>query len=250
MQSTPLVALLLACAATPASAGDAWLVAQGVNGMTVSSDAGTLTCDHGQCSIWEETRYAEARPDGVVALRDLALYDCAGGRTRTQVEIKLGVDGRVLKTVRATAESWLPVEPGSVGATTRAFACNFQSANAVDLRSGAFDAEGQHFVRLATPAPAAVTAAMRDHGSEIAVQIAATQSEDSAYRAIAAFRQKHRRALVGGLETAVEPATLKGAPVFRALVRGFATRRDANRFCAAVKAGGGDCIIRRSGDAA
>ena len=75
MRSEGVVALLLACAATPVSAGDTWLVAQGVNGMTVRSDASTLTCDHGECSIWEETRYSDVRPDGVQSLRDLAVYD-------------------------------------------------------------------------------------------------------------------------------------------------------------------------------
>ena len=96
MRGEALVALGLVCAGTSAAAGDSWLVSEGVNGISVSSDVSTLICAQGQCSIWEVTRYTDTQPDDVLSLRDLAYYDCGGLRTRTQLEIKLGVDGQTL----------------------------------------------------------------------------------------------------------------------------------------------------------
>jgi cell division septation protein DedD len=249
MQSKRLVALLLSCAATPASAADPWLVAQGVNGMRVTSDASTLTCADGRCSVWEETQYAAPRPDGALSLRDLAYYDCAAGRTRTQMEIKLGVGGRALKTVTASGETWTPVRSGSVGATTLAFACNFRAASSNDLLSGAFNAAGEHFVRLALPAANVAAAAEPSHvqGPPIAVQIAATRTEADAEGAVSAFRRKYQSELAPGLEMNIEQATPKDARVFRVLVEGFSAERDAQGLCARLRASGTDCVIRSIG---
>jgi len=247
MRSEVLIAFLISCAGTPTSAGDPWLVVEGVNGMYVSSDARTLTCAHGQCSIWEETRYASPQPDGALSLRDLAYYDCAGGRTRTQVEIKFGVDGRILTTVTAAKEIWSIVQPDSVGATSLAFACNFRHADADDLRAGAFDVAGEHFVRLAPSGRSTAAAATHNslvHGPQTAVQIAAVPSETAARNAVATFKRQFQEEIAAGLKVKIEPARLKGADVFRVLVEGFADDRDAQAFCIRLRASGDDCFTR------
>jgi hypothetical protein len=162
------------------------------------------------------------------------------------MEIKLGVDGRVLKTVKASKETWTPVQPGSVGATTLAFACNFHAASPNDLLSGAFGAAGEHFVRLALPAANVAAAAEPSHiqGPQIAVQIAAIRTEADAERAVSAFKRKYQGELAPGLEMNIEQATPKGALVFRVLVEGFMAERDAQGFCARLKASGMDCVTR------
>ena len=243
-----IIAPLVLSAGTPATAtaGDLWLAAEGVNSMSVSSDASTLNCTRGQCSIWEETRYAAAQVDGVASLRDLALYDCAGDRTRTKIEIKLGADGRVLKTVTAE-DPWHPVQTGSVGATTLAFACHFQVANADDIRSGAFDAEGHHFVRSAPAKQVNVALATElagDRRSRYAVQVAASVAEGEARKAALSFESKYQSEIEAGLELKVAPATPGRVRVFRVLVEGFGSERQAHVFCDMLKAGGDDCIVR------
>jgi hypothetical protein len=249
MRGEALLALGLLCAGPPAP-GDLWLVSEGVNGMTVSSDASTLACNHGQCSIWEVTRYADPQPTGVLSVRDLAYYDCGGLRTRTQLEIKLGVDGEVLKTVKTNEEAWLAVQPQTVGAATLAFACNFHTFGPDANRSGIFDIDGHHFVRLAqtrpvnaAPTAAAPVAQPEPHTEQLAVQIAASPTEIGAQRAVGAFKHRYQSD-VGGLEFQIEQGSVKNGRVFRVLVEGFAADRDAQLLCARLKADGVDCFIR------
>jgi hypothetical protein len=250
MRGEALIALGLMCAGTPAAAADPWSVSEGVNGMSVSSDASTLTCNHGQCSIWELTRYADPSPSGVLSLRDLAYYDCGGLRTRTQLEIKLGVDNEVLKTVKANKETWSAVQPDTVGAVTLAFACNFHTADPEAVRSGIFDVAGRYFFRLAQtdPVDAAPTSAVPVaqpplQAEQLAVQIAASPTEIGVRRAIVAFKLRYQSE-VAGLEFQIEQGTAKSGPVFRALVEGFAADRDAQVLCDRLKANGVDCFIR------
>jgi hypothetical protein len=246
--SKPLTALLLACAATPAVASDPWSVAEGVNGISVSSDASTLTCASAQCSIWEETRYSVTRSDGGASLRDLALYDCASNRTRTKMEIKFGADGRALKTVTGE-DAWLPAPEGSVGAITLAFACNFQAANGEEVRSGAFAMAGHRFVRLSVHDQLNDATEPDPPGggpSPLAVQIAASQTEKDAMGATARFEGKYQGELSTGLELTIMPVTLQGGQIFRVLVEGFKSESEAYALCEKLKSDGDDCLVRSS----
>jgi len=42
----------------------------------------------------------------------------------------------------------------------------------------------------------------------------------------------------------VEPATVDGRGIYRAMVRGFDTRDQASRFCKTITAEGGACFVR------
>lgn len=249
MELEGFLALSLVFAQAQASAGNIWLVSEGVNGMTVSSDASTLQCNDGQCSIWEATRYAGPQPNGVLSVRDLAHYDCAGQRTRTEIEVKLDVDGKVLKTLSANRETWIAVQPDTVGAATLAFACNFRAADPTEVRSGRFEVGGRRFVRQEQSDPAGLapmaappTAQTALHGARIAVQIAVSPTEIGAETAAAAFKFKHPSD-IAGLEVRIEPAMVKRERVFRVLAEGFAADRDAQAFCLRLKANGADCFV-------
>lgn len=250
-----LLAVGLFCGGPSARAEDLWLSAD-VSGFSVSSDASTLTCDRGQCSVWEVTHYADPQPDGALSLRDLVYYDCAGLRTRTQFEIKLGADGKVLTTVKATEDTWLAVQPDSVGDDTLAFACHYKSADAATLQSGAFDVAGRRFVRLTKvnpigepPPPTPPIATTSPHAARMAVQIGANPTEIGARRAIAAFESKHQGQLAG-LRLRIEQTRANGRDVYRAVVEGFTADHDAQAFCTKLKAGGADCFTRPLADAA
>src|SRR5258708_4956363 len=144
MRGAALLALSL-CAGLPVRAEDLWSVSSGANGIAVSTDASTLACEHGECSVWERTKYAEPRPDGAVSLKDLVSYDCAGLRTRTQVEIRYRADGKVLATTTATQANWLAVQPDTVGGDTLAFACIFLTLGPTEVATGLVNAEGHRY---------------------------------------------------------------------------------------------------------
>jgi hypothetical protein len=244
-----LVAVGLICAAPPARAEDLWLSAD-VGRLSVNSDVSTLTCERDQCSVWEITHYADPQPDGALSLRDLVYYDCIGLRTRTQTEIKLGADGKVLTTVKATEDSWFSVQPDTVGGDTLAFACHYKSADATELQSGAFDFAGRHFLRLTKiasagepPPSAPPIASAPTQAARMAVQIGASPTAVGAHRAVAAFETKHRDELTG-LRFQIEPARLNDRQVYRALIEGFAADHDAQAFCAKLKQNGADCFTR------
>ena len=249
MRSKFLIPLALVFAAGPALAGDLWLVSEGVNGMSVSSDVSTLNCERGLCSIWEVTQYAELRSDGALSLRDLADYDCSGLRTRTELETKLGARGQVLATVKATDGAWVPVQPNTVGAATLTFACGFQAADPRSVQLGALDIAGRHFSRMtravvASDAPAGPQAWSKP-ASGIALQVAASPTAAGAQAAIAALKLQYQAELAG-LDTRIEPAMVGGKRVYRSMIAGFATYSDAQTLCGVHKASGGACFVRAS----
>jgi hypothetical protein len=186
----------------------------------------------------------------VLSLRDLAYYDCIGLRTRTELEIKLGAAGEVLKTVEAKDQTWLAVRPNTVGATTLDFACHFRIADPDAVLSGAIDIGGKHFVREANakidiesdpPKPGPQASA---RAAKVELQIAATHSADGAQAAVADFKHHHGNELLG-LDVRIAPTTTKkGAPVFRVVVAGLSDKSQASALCTKLRSDGADCFVR------
>jgi len=235
-------------AAGPARCDDYWLTSSGVNGASVRSDASTLTCSHDQCSIWELTSYEAPLADGASSLKDFVHYDCAGQRTRTEIEIRYGASGEVLGTVKTREQLWQAVQPGTVGADTLAFACKFPTRPYADLNAGAVTTMDRTYSHLAPAAAAAPDAPFHPvglaGGARVAVQFAASPSRDKALRAIAELRRRDGPQLVGRT-VHLAPATVAGARLYRAIVLGFSSVEAARSFCAHLKALGTDCFVRR-----
>ena len=89
-------------------------------------------------------------------------------------------------------------------------------------------------------APAAVK-----HGtSPYIVQLGAAPSQDDA-KGLLAHAQKRFGGELSGFKIDVVAANVAGKTVYRVEVSGFAGGPDANRLCAALKAGGQACFVRR-----
>lgn len=90
------------------------------------------------------------------------------------------------------------------------------------------------------PAPAPAKSDATGARGTPAVQVGALATRAAAEEAA----KKAARQAPAGMAARVEAATVDGRDVYRALVRGFASRADANRFCKAFMAAGGACFVR------
>jgi cell division protein FtsN len=93
-------------------------------------------------------------------------------------------------------------------------------------------------VVVATPTPVAAPAAggvMAQVGSESSAALADRAWSDVAHKVPGLMAGKSRK---------VETFSKDGKTFYRALVGGFASHADAVKFCTALKAAGGGCIVR------
>ena len=79
--------------------------------------------------------------------------------------------------------------------------------------------------------------------SSATVQIGAMATRPAAEALLASLRTRFASAM-NGLSTTVNPATVGGKTVYRALITGFARAADANQFCGDMKASGVACLVR------
>lgn len=76
------------------------------------------------------------------------------------------------------------------------------------------------------------------------VQISASTSRAQAQASLDSLKRS-LPALAAGHETLIESTSVDGQTFYRALFGGFAGAAEARSFCAALKAAGGDCLIRQ-----
>lgn len=91
-----------------------------------------------------------------------------------------------------------------------------------------------------TPAPKAAPA--RRAIADVAVQVIGSPNEDEARRATA--RVIARFSGQGPLASNVVRAEVGGRPVYRGLIKGFASRAEANAYCGKLKVAGQACFLR------
>lgn len=96
----------------------------------------------------------------------------------------------------------------------------------------------------AKPAAKPVAAAPAVAGGAAVVQIGAYTSQDLAAKGFTEVAAKMGGAMAGHGKH-FEPVDVGGSTRYRAQVTGFATPAEASRFCAALKAKGHDCIVKR-----
>jgi len=260
--------------AAPANAEDWWTVSDGLTTLKVASDADSLHCVAGKCTIWERTKYTNPRPDGVVLQKDLAQYDCAGFKTATLEERSFGADGAQMKAVHANAVTWQPVQEDSLGEALLTFACMYKAKKFASAPSGIMTIDQRQFIRE-TPQPtiaaAAATSAVKLHPPKIAaaapradikavlvareggarsaqhgafaVQIVAADRAENAQRALNELARK-KGPLKSPLKARVENVHGAGKTIYRALVGDFSSEAEAKSFCATLKSGGTDCLVR------
>ena len=75
------------------------------------------------------------------------------------------------------------------------------------------------------------------------MQIGAFSSSEQAFAALDKLASLVPEAL-GGRSQEVTPARVGGVQVFRAIVTGFASRDEAQAFCATLTEKGGACLVR------
>ncbi len=273
--SSGLFITLLSLAAH-ANAEDWWTVSDGLTTLKVASDADSLHCMAGKCTIWERTRYANARPDGVSVQKDLAQYDCVGFKTATLEERSFGTNGAQTKAVRADTVTWQPVQEDSLGEALLTFACMYKAKKFASAPTGIMTIDQRQFIRetsspstatvastsvakaskpkIATAAPRAEVKAVlvaREGGSQslhhgaFAVQIVAADRAENAQRALNELA-RNRGAVKSPLQARVEDVHEPGGKtIYRALIGDFPSEANATSFCAALRTGGADCLVRR-----
>lgn len=77
-------------------------------------------------------------------------------------------------------------------------------------------------------------------GGPVTVQVGALDSEADARRALKALSSL----MAGAMTPQIQTAKVGERTFYRAVIAGFATRAEANAFCAAVTRKGGDCLVR------
>ena len=96
---------------------------------------------------------------------------------------------------------------------------------------------------MAAASPVAPRPAAPTRLSEgVRVQIAAAPGPGEAQAALDGFIA--RTPLADGLRAQIEPATVGGRALQRVLIGGFASVGEARRYCANLRANGGDCFVR------
>lgn len=92
--------------------------------------------------------------------------------------------------------------------------------------------------------PKASPPTVRHGNSPYLVQVGASPSQDDAKGLLGRLQKKFGGEL-SGLKTEIVTANPDGKTVYRVLISGFAAAGDANRLCAALKAGGQACFVRK-----
>ena len=88
--------------------------------------------------------------------------------------------------------------------------------------------------------PAAVRTAAK--AGPNAVQVVSSPNEADTRRKLDRLQRRYGAALQEGVEIRVVQAQIAGHKVYRGVVAGFATRREARTFCQILKQGGQDCV--------
>ncbi len=275
-------ALALAALTAPtAHAEDWWAVSSGFSGPLVKSDASTLACHDGKCSIWELTTYPAIRRDGVLKQKDLADYDCIKRLTSTRREISYNAQGDVVKIASDGEDRWQPLASETVGEASLTFACNFLAVSARGTPAATFSVDHKLFVRVAepsTPAASAPSASTLTIPVSPALQVGsaatlppkpspnrpkqASAPSDAVHRPLVAqiaaaptmndargvlkALVRNQAGVTQGLTSKVETAFVHGRPVYRAVIYGFPTGKAAERFCRALRNAKHECFVRSS----
>jgi TolC family type I secretion outer membrane protein len=229
---------------------DLWMVVPDAPTFRVASDARSIACDGDICSAWELTRYTAVQPDGTLLLVDRAEYDCQKQQTRTLEETRYAADG-VGRSVALGASPWQTIKPNTAAESSAAFACAIGHPPAPSLAERSLSLDGRTYPELssadtdrfigAAPAVAAKPALKVAH---MVVQVAATATQNEADAALESVRRQSP-ALVAGLQTRVEPATVSGRVVYRAVLDGFQDDREAKAACDELHGVGVACFVRR-----
>jgi hypothetical protein len=95
--------------------------------------------------------------------------------------------------------------------------------------------------QAASPAPPPPRAAAVD--ASVAAQVISSTLAQDSRRGLEALRRRFPDAFAGR-SARIEPAQVRGRTVYRGLVAGFGSRRDAAAFCRLLKQNGQDCLVR------
>jgi cell division protein FtsN len=82
--------------------------------------------------------------------------------------------------------------------------------------------------------------------SRVTVQVISSPDPDEARARLERINTRFHAAMEA-LSTRVEPATVRGRPVYRGMVAGFASRAEAAAFCETLKSAGQACLLHWPG---
>ncbi len=138
---------------------------------------------------------------------------------------------------------WVAAAPGTTLESMVAAACDrgFRGAFAPRIAT----APAPPALVRSGPAPAAIAPKPASLGRlATVVQISASNSRAQAQASLDSLKRS-LPALAADHETLIETTTVAGQTFYRALLVGFAAPADARKLCAALKAAGGDCLVRQ-----
>jgi len=207
--------------------------------------------------------YSKVRSDKVAFQLDLAEYDCVGFETATLEEKSFGSDGTLTKDMKSTKIEWQPVAEDTLGEALLTFACMYKVNKASGRASGLMEIDRRQFVRqnleinigkgamIAVSKPADPIVAVPKLQREIAVlpgtlsvQLLAADRMAVAQASLDNLQKAHVSWL-RSLHVGVDPVSLKGKTIYRAVIRGFNSTGEAIALCRTLQTAGYDCLVRR-----
>jgi hypothetical protein len=208
------------------------------------------------------TAQAVAR-DKVASWHETVQVDCAAGRIRQGVTTGYAARNLLFDggPIREADKAWSKPLPGDPLDQIRRAACEKDFRG--PLTAGAppppakpptaaaepqpQPSQKKEPPKLQAPKPAPAAASPLQAAptamAPVSVQIAAAGGEDEAAGLLARLKVRQPQAM-GGLDTRVVKAQVKGKTVFRALVVGFDGHAAAVKFCQDLKAAKQDCFVR------
>lgn len=189
-----------------------------------------------QGEVLDET---SAQTFGYRSMRSLVDIDCARGRDLvTRLEVYPQHDLKGAPEVRRVPGGWAQPKPEAYLARVLEEICKGQRVGPVELRPAPPPPPP---VASSRPAKAADPEVARPApAGGVAVQIGAGGDEAGARKLIRNLKTPLPPGAAGDIQT----ITVEGRPVYRALIRGFASRAEAGSFCSEVVRAGGACFIR------
>ena len=230
---------------------DLWMVVPDAAKFRVASDARAAECRGEICSAWELTRYNSVQQDGTLTLVDRAEYDCQGRLTRTLEETRYTSDGIGRGVVSSRSPTWQAIKPNTAADASSAFTCQFARSPPPNFTDPQLKLGGHTFTKLskadvdrftgsAPPSPAKPFAT-----SGMVVQIGASPTQAEASGVIDQVRRRNP-SLVAGIDVRVEPATVSGRQLYRAVLYGFADDQAAKAICEKLRKAATACFVRRA----